>query len=245
MENKKICFVSDANQENYIKQFNSKIENLPEDFDFIYYVCTNIPDMITNKYDKLKIFSLSDLQKRDEKTIEYEVLEKGVNLFKYPANIRRHIINKAFEDGFDYVVWNDCDVQFSTTKELFLIELEKFKINNIYTQNSIYRFGNGGNQAPFGGCDIVLKDFKSEDKKTRLKIHDGPTAVYYFDKETQKNYIKSWDEITLYGYQKPYSYQRGAERPPAEVYAVAFNNIDILHTTHRCFIIRHDNEIKY
>ena len=241
----KICFVSDANQENYIKQFNDKIESLPEDFDFHYYVSTNIPDMVTKKYPKLKVFDLSELQNRTKNTLVYEELKNKSNLFHYPANIRRHIINKAFEDGFDYVVWNDCDVKFNTTVELFIEEIKKYNINTIYTQSSIYRYGNHGNQAPFGGCDQVLEDFNQKDKKEKLKIHDGPTAIYFLDENTKKNYIKVWDEITLYGYEKPYSYQRGAERPPAEVYAVTFNDLNIEYIKRRCFHIKHDESIKY
>ena len=78
-----------------------------------------------------------------------------------------------------------------------------------------------------------------------MKIHEGPTAIYYFNKSLQQKYIETWDNITLYGYQKPYSYQRGAERPPAEVYAVTISGVDIKPLTYLPFVIKHDPSIKY
>jgi hypothetical protein len=241
----KICFVSDANQENYVKQFNDKIESLPKDFDFTYYVCTNLPDMVTKKYPKLKVFDLNELQNRTKETLEYEKLKDDVKLAHYPANIRRHIINKAFEDGFDYVVWNDCDVKFSNTVDAFIQELKNFKINTIYTQNVIYRYGNRGNQGPFTGCDQVLEYFNHKDKKEKLKIHDGPTAIYFFDEDTKKKYIKVWDDITLYGYEKPYTHKKGGSRPMTEVYTITFNEIDIEPLNKVMFKIKHEHNIKY
>jgi hypothetical protein len=242
---KSVCFVTEANQENYVNQFNNKIENLPEDFDFTYYVSSNLPNRITKKYNNLKIFNLEELQDRDMRTKQYEVITDNMPFFHYPNNIRRHIINKAFEDGFEYIVWNDCDVEFITTKNFFLEELKTFKINTIYTQHCIYRYGTSTNQRPFEGCDVVLKYFDSENKKPQLKIHDGPTAIYFFDKRTQKKYIEKWDDIVLYGYENPYSHQRSNERAPAEVYAVAFSDIDISHINERCFHARHDFGIRY
>lgn len=241
----KICFVSDANQENYIRQFNKKIESLPDDFDFDYYVSTTNSDMITNKYDKLKVFDSNEMMKRDHRMEKYEFLTKNMKLYFYPSNIRRHIINKAFEDGYDYVVWNDCDVKFNTTKENFINELKKYEINKIYTQCSIYRYGNNGNQSPFDNCDRVIEDFNNKKSKNDLKVHDGPVAVYYLDKQKQKDYIKTWDDVTFYGYEKPYSTQRGAERPHTEVYAILFNDIDVEYSTRRCFVIKHDSNVHY
>jgi hypothetical protein len=241
----KICFVSEANQPNYTTQFNKKIKSLPFWFDFSYYVSTDDPQSITNTYSKLKIFDIADLQKRTEETKKYEQIQRDSKLFKYPANIRRHIICKAFEDGFNYVVWNDCDVLLKTNEDKFLKEIQNFEINTIYTQNSVYSINKSSNQHPFAGCDRVLSDFNISDLKNRMKIHDGPTAIYYFDRDVQRKYIEAWDNITLYGYQNPYSYQRGAERPPAEVYAVTISDVDIKSLSRTQFLIKHDQSIKY
>ena len=243
--NDKICFVSEANQPNYTTQFNKKIKSLPPWFNFSYYVSTDDPQSITNTYSKLKVFDITDLQKRTEETKKYEQIQRDSKLFKYPANIRRHIIHKAFEDGFNYVVWNDCDVFLKTNEDKFLKEIQNFEINTIYTQNSVYSINKSMNQSPFKGCDKVLSKFNICELKERMKIHDGPTAIYYLDKSVQKKYIKTWDEITLYGYQEPYSHQKGAERPPTEVYAVTASGVKLKHLSHIHFSINHDLSIKY
>ena len=49
-----VCFVGNANQPNYINQFNQKIKQLPSDFDFDFYVCTDQPSLIKSDYKKLK-----------------------------------------------------------------------------------------------------------------------------------------------------------------------------------------------
>lgn len=246
MSKYKICFVSEANQPNYVEQFNNKINSLPDWFDFDYYVNTDSPESICSNYEKLKVFNLLDLQKRTPATLKYEELKVGCKLYTYPSNIRRHIINQGFEDGFDYVIWNDCDVSIKTNRERFLSHIENLTINTIYTQNSIYRYGVSSNQGPFQGCDAPLKHFDIEHKKDQMKIHDGPTAIYYLDPQTQKNYINCWDQVTQYGYEKPYSsHQKGAERPPCETYAVAMNDIDIKSLSVSHFAIKHDPSIKY
>jgi hypothetical protein len=243
--NEKICFVSEANQPNYVEQFNNKINSLPDWFDFSYYVSTDNLRSVTNAYSKLKVFDIAELQKRTEQTEQYEQIQRGSKLMKYPSNVRRHIIHKAFEDGFNYVIWNDCDVFLKTDEDRFIKEMQNLEINTIYTQNSIYRINKSSNQHPFGGCDRVLSDFNISDLKNRMKIHDGPTAIYYFDRDVQRKYIEAWDNITLYGYQKPYSHQRGAERPPAEVYAVTISDVEIKSLSQTQFLIKHDESIKY
>ena len=65
--NEKICFVSEANQKNYINQFNNKINSLPGWFNFSYYVSTDDTQSITNTYPKLKVFDVADLQKEQRR----------------------------------------------------------------------------------------------------------------------------------------------------------------------------------
>jgi hypothetical protein len=242
-----VCFVGNANQPKYIDQFNTKISNLPKDFDFDFYICTDNPSLINQGYKKLKVFDLNVLQQRTPETLGYEDLKSGVKLRFYPSNIRRHIINQAFIDGFDYVVWSDGDALPIANKNTFLQELSTYSINSVHTQNAIFRFREDGegNQQPFTNCDKVLKYLGLNSQKKNLKVHDGPTAIYYLDKKMQKSFIKSWDDITLYGYQKPF-FLEGNHSRPNSVYTFIINNISLEYTKNkRLFRIKHDSSVWY
>jgi len=239
--------VGNANQPKYIEQFNSKIQNLPKDFDFDFYVCTDNPSLVNRDYQKLKVFNLNSLQQRTPETLSYEKLNPGVKLRFYPSNIRRHIIHQAFVDGFDYVVWSDCDALPIASKNKFLRELSSYKINSVHSQNIIFRFREDGqgNQQPFTNCDIVLKHLGLSSQKKNLKVHDGPTAIYYLDKKMQKSFIKSWDDITLYGYQKPF-FREGHHSRPNCAYTFVMNDISLNYTKSKTlFRIKHDRSVWY
>jgi len=242
-----VCFVGNANQPNYISQFNQKIKQLPSDFDFDFYVCTDEPSLIKQEYRRLKVFDLKDLQKRTPETLKYEKLIPGVKLRQYPSNIRRHIISQAFEDGFDYVVWTDVDALPVASSDAFLREFTTYNLNSVHTQNAIFSTKNStGNQQPFTNCDRVLEYLNLSEKKHLLKVHDGPTAIYYLDKEMQKDFIDSWDKITLYGYEKPFHNSNGHHSRPNCAYTFIMNDVSLNYTKSRnLFRITHDREVWY
>jgi len=242
-----VCFVGNANQPNYINQFNSKISNLPKDFNFDFYVCTDTPALIKQDYKKLKVFDLKVLQQRTPETLTYEVLKPGVKLRFYPSNIRRHIISQAFNDGFEYVVWSDGDAAPIANSNTFLKEFSMYDLNSVHTQNVIFKFREDGkgNQQPFTNCERVLKYLGLTSQKNNLKVHDGPTAIYYLDKKMQKSFIDSWDKITLYGYENPF-FLEGHHSRPNSAYTFIMNDITLSYTKNkRLFKIKHENSIRY
>lgn len=247
LKKEKVCFVGGALQANYIKQFNDKIDSLPEDFDLPYYVYTDSPEDITKSYDKLKVFSLTDLKKRTPETAKYEFVEGSTKLYSYPQNTRRDIINKAVEDGYECIIWNDCDAKLVAKQSNLLDTLSNLKVNNIYTQGSIYRNlpNTHGNKAPFYNCKKVINELNLKASEESLNIHDGPVCLYYFDSDTFSKYIEMWDKVTEYAYKTVYAHKGGHERPSVEVYAIAAAQVGVQHLNRQMFKIQHDLSIQY
>lgn len=241
-----ICFVDNANQQRYIDQFNAKINSLSPDFNFPYYVCSNETNKISDAYKNLKVFSLDTLQERCPETLKYEKLKVGVKLRFYPSNIRRHIIHQAFKDGFKYVVWNDCDTRLNVSPKYFKNILSSFEINNVYTESGIWSHNKEGrgHQMPFQNFNKVLKHFNIEHLAYKLYTHDGPIAIYYFDKEMQHSYIKHWDQVTHYGYTNKF-YLEGHQSRPNTVYAFALSGAGLRSHKNGLFRVKHDKSIYY
>lgn len=236
-----ICFVTDAHQEKYVNKFNLKVKNF--DSDFFYYVCTDLPHLIQKK-ENLKVFSLSELQNRHPESLNYEKIDDEVSYSNYPWNNRRHIINKAFEDGFDYVIWTDCDVELGVDKELLMKELMSYQIDNVYTQSTIWKYSENLEQRMFHNCDLVLKYLNNEINKTELITHDGPTAIYYLSKEKQNLFIKYWDDITLYGYESKY-YRKGNWFIPNLSYVFPLSKVGLKSVNKKLFKINHNTDDRY
>lgn len=247
LKKEKICFVGGALQANYVKQFNDKIESLPEDFDLTYYVYTDLPEDITKSYDKLKVFSLTDLKKRTPATQKYEFVEGSTKLYSYPQNTRRDIINKAIEDGYECIIWNDCDAKLVANQSILIDTINTLEINNIHTQGSIYRNAPNvqGNKAPFYNCSKVINELELNVSEASLNVHDGPVCLYYFDNNTFKKYIEMWDKVTEYAYKTVYAHKGGHERASVEVYAIAGAGVGVQHLNRQMFKVQHDLSIQY
>lgn len=242
----KVCFVTGAVQENYINQLNTKLSKLVSDFKFPYYVYSDQPDKIDSSYENLKIYDFTELTKRTPGTVPYEVVSGTTKLSEFPQNSRRHIINQAFTDGYEYVIWNDVDVDLVKPTETLLDVLSKLKINNIYTQFSIYRNDpeREGNKRPFILCKEGLVDLGISANIDDLLIHDGPLAIYYFDEETKRQYIKTWDAATEYAYNHGID-RGGHNRPGVEVYAIAQTGVGVEHIIKHPFTVKHDRSVHY
>lgn len=248
MVNEKIkaCIVTDAHQEKYAKKINKKIKSFAPQLDqcLQYYVCTDKPELIDSNIDYLKVFNLTHLQERDPKTKDYENISKTVKYRKYPWNLRRHIINKALEDDFDYVIWNDCDVSLLVDRSVLFNSLKKCEYNNVYTQSTIWNFKNNRERKAFYNCDKVIKDLSINIPKNQLITHDGPTAVYRLDKNHKKSFIESWDLLTLYGYESKY-WNEPNWFIPNLVYVFAMSGVGLLPLNRKLFRVDHDYENRY
>lgn len=242
----KVCIVSDAHQDKYIHKFNTKISKIKDSLseNFQHYVCTTNKNLIDVNSEYLKIFELEELQKRDPKTIQHEQINTVIGYRDYHWNLRRHIINQGFIDNFDYVIWNDCDVDLAVDKQILLDELNKYEINNIYTQNTIWTYVKDKEKNMFANCDKVLSDFNSDINKESLTTHDGPTTIYYFDKEHQKKFIELWDQLTLYGYETGY-FRKGNWFIPNLNYVIGMSKVGLKPASKKFFSIHHVYEDRY
>jgi hypothetical protein len=240
----KVCFVTEAHQLEYVNQFNCKIKKLHDILgdNFHYYVSTNLPNKIDNSYKNLKIFDLCDLQERSPKTKQYENLNDKHVYHKYPWNLRRHIICKSFEDGFDYVIWTDCDVIFkkNVTYKRLIELLNKLDKNTIYTDSVIWKFNNEP-QKVFNNYEKVFKDLNLKFDKNDMITHDGPTAIYYLDNEHQKKFIEKWDFMVGYGYESRY-WGDGNWFIPNLIYAILMSGIKVKALPEKIFIPQHNEK---
>ena len=241
----KVCFVTEAYQSEYVNQFNRKMKELHNILgdDVHYYVSTNLPNKINNNYKNLKVFDLSDLQQRSLKTKKYENFNNKKVYSKYPWTLRSHIINIGFEDGFDYVIWTDCDVLLKkniTYKKLIklLASLEK---NTINTDSAIYKFNEDNPKRMFNNYEKVFKDLDLKFDKNDMVTHDGPTAIYYLDNEHQKKFIEKWDFMVSYGYESKY-WRDGNWFIPNLIYVILMSGVKVKFLPKKIFITKHNKE---
>lgn len=241
----KICFVTDAHQEKYAVKFNKKIQKFAPELNesFQYYVCSDRTDLIED-FDFVKKFELSKLQDRHPETKEYEAISDTVKYREYPWNLRRHIIYKALEDGFDYVIWNDCDVTLCDSQEALKLELDEYKPNNIYTEQTIWNYGKQPERIEFSGFRKAVADLGLVTNESELSTHDGPSAIYVLDHEHRKRFIENWDRVTLYGYQENY-YGQPNWFIPNLVYALGLSDIKVLSAKRKLFRVDHVDADRY
>jgi len=241
----KVCFVTEAYQLEYVNQFNRKIKELHDILgdDVHYYVSTNLPNKIDNNYKNLKVFDLYDLQERSLKTKKYENFNNKKTYRKYPWNLRRHIINKGFEDGFDYVIWTDCDVSLkkNITYEKLIKLLIKLEKNTIYTNSVIYTFNQTNPKRMFNNHEKVFKDLNLKFDKNNMVTHDGPTAIYYLDNEHQKRFIEKWDFMVEYGYESKY-WGDGNWFIPNLIYVILMSGVKVKNLYEIIFNVNHNTE---
>ena len=244
-KNVKICFVTDAHQEKYALKFNSKISQFsPRLSDSMqYYVCSDRTDLIAD-FNFLKKFDLSELQDRHPETKEYEKISDTVKYREYPWNLRRHIIHKALEDDFDYVIWNDCDVSLQACDQVLLLELSEYNPNNIYTEQTIWNYGQTPDRIEFSGFRKAVTDLGLVTNESELSTHDGPSAIYVLDKEHRKRFIENWNRVTLYGYENNY-YGKPNWFIPNLVYALGLSDIKVLPTKRKLFRVDHVDADRY
>lgn len=241
MDSKKVCFVTAADQQIYVDQFNNRHKDFVERYGdtFFVYVSTNLPHKI-DKLGNIKVFDLKELQKRHPETAICETVSENQTYTyrKYPWNTRRHIINKAFVDGYEYIVWTECDVHFRPSLEKFYDSLGSMKINTVYTFSTIWRYNDSPNNKVFCDYEKISSKLGIKIDNNFCNTHDGTNAIYYLDKKTQTNFIRDWDRIVEYRCNN--NPKNGwIENMP---YILCANNIGVECLGKGIFSIRHEND---
>ena len=237
-----ICFVTCADQDIYVGQFLRKYNKFRNQYGhgLMCYVSTNLPDKI--KSDKnLKIFSLRDLQERDPITIKHEELKRHIEYgyYRYPWNSKRHIINRAFSDGYRYVIWTECDTHFTGDISLLKNLLDKIPINSILTSCTIWRYNNQPDYRIFSDYEKICKKLKLKIDLDYFAGHDGANAIYFLDKNKQNEFIKNWDALTIHGYTR-YSIRPRNGWIENMALVLGCCKIKIIPISNNIFTIRHE-----
>ena len=227
----KICFASDVHYPNYTKRIQeSSLKGFLEyklyEYDIHYYISTNRPDDLLhlNNENNIKIFDINELRKNDENSLKYEVLPEnpiGTYPSKFPYNLRRFIIRQAAIDGFDYVIFLDCDVVFNlrpnltelnfTSDDIVKTIQSEFEPGFVKTNVSIFEYREDSTSEVFGFHKNYLEHFQISDENFDFDSLDGPCMSFIGTPKDIINLTKIWDEFTNFGYKKEFGfgYQNG------------------------------------
>jgi hypothetical protein len=216
----KICFASDVHYPNYTKRIQESalkcfLDTELYNYDIHYYVSTNRPKDLENHNNKnnVKIFDIDELRKNNYKSIQYELLPEnpsGLYPAKYPWNLRRFIIERAANDGFDYIIYVDADLMFrdgidgKTIKEILV---SKYEPNKLKSNVTIFHYSPDSTSEVFGLHNQYLKTLDYDFTNKDLNTVDGPVMV--FMGETNKDILKLcsiWNQITDFGYEKKFGF---------------------------------------
>lgn len=215
------CFLTEANYPNYVKRFkdfNLK-RYLELDLNIPFYISTNMIGEFSEfeNHPLIKVFDINELRKDCVKSYEYEPLPdnpKGIYPAKYPWNLRRFILRKAFQDGFLGLFFLECDtrIKFNLGKEKVLEELNRlYSPKTVKTSSSRFIYKNRHpNQELFFNHNKYIEDLKLNFEEEQYDTLDGTNQIFF--SETYNDFeifFDNWNKITEYGYEKPYGYKTG------------------------------------
>jgi hypothetical protein len=241
------CFVSEANYPNYVdrvKKYTIK-RYLELNIDIPYYISTNLKDEFKEfeNHPFIKIFDINEL--RNHESLQYEILPAdptGIYPRGYPWNIRRFIIRKAVEDGYDGIIALDID---TIVKEHINKDMVYSHLNHIYEKNTvqtsccIYRYD--PKNSLFGYHVQYMNDLKIHFEDEQMNTLDGPIQLYFGDKESLTLFLDNWDFLTYYGYKNngyTNSYLSNIS------FAIPMSNFKLKHND-TPFYTHHFNEDRY
>ena len=216
----KICFATEVTYPNYVNRIKKSslhwfLEKGMDKQNISYYISTNQPNEFGEYQDndKIKVFDIEDLRIGHDVSKEYELYpENPVGLYpsRYPWNARRFIIEKAAQDGFDYVVYIDADVvsleQF--TSETICEVLERnYEVNTVQTNSTVFKYVNKAPADVFEHHEKYIEYFNLNFDVDDYDTIDGPVQV--FIGETNQDilrFIENWHKFTDFGYKKEFGY---------------------------------------
>lgn len=218
----KICFATEANYLNYtkrVKKYNIErflrlgLENVP------FYISTNLKKEFQEyeSHELIKVFDINELRKDNVKSQTHELLPEdptGLYPARYPWNLRRFIIRKAAEDGFDAVFFLECDTKVSENidkDKLLNCLYNLYEPDTVKTSSSrfVYKTRHPG-QELFHLHEEYMRELNLNFTEDQLDTLDG-TNQLFFGKNPQSllKFLDNWDFMANFGYERSRGYKTG------------------------------------
>ena len=239
MNDIKIAFATEVTYPNYCKRLQESalkyfIDYQLQQYNIAYYVSTNMPnefDAIKN-LDFVKVYDVDSLRDTEESN-KYEILPedpRGLYPSKYPWNMRRYIIQKAAQDGYNYVIYIDADNVFHpmSSIDLYNVLINNYEPNIVATNQTIFKYANKTPDDVFNYHDQYIKHFNVSFETDQYDTIDGPVQV--FMGETNEDIVrlmKKWTELTIFGYSKPLGVGYGNNKHGNLSFAIPMSNFTL------------------
>lgn len=216
----KICFATEVTYPNYVNRIKKSslgwfLEKGMDKKGISYYISTNLPNEFkeyeTNQ--NVRVFDLEDLRRDHPVSQQYELFPenpKGIYPSKYPWNMRRFIIEKAAQDGFNYVVYIDADnvaQQNADSNFIFDALLRNFEPNTVQTNSTIFKYSGRKPDDVFEHHDNYIKHFGLNFETDEYDTIDGPCQVFMGESNQDiLRFINNWHKFTEFGYKREFGF---------------------------------------
>jgi hypothetical protein len=217
----KLCFLSEANYPNYVKRvkdFNIK-RYLELDLDIPFYISTNFKSEFKEyeNHPYIKVFDIEELRKNDEVSKKNEPLPEdptGIYPARYPWNLRRFILRKAAEDGYNALYFLECDTKIKDgmdKNEIIESMISLYEPNTVKTSSARFVYKNRHpNQELFYYHPKYIEDLNLTFEEDEYDTLDGTNQIFLGkDTESLQKFFDNWDFICNYGYEKVDGYKTG------------------------------------
>lgn len=249
-----MCFLGEANYPNYIKrikEYNIK-KYLDLQLEIPFYISTNIIEEFQefDNHPYIKVFDIEKLRENNQSSIENEKLPKnpsGIYPARYPWNLRRFILRKAVQDGYNALYFLECDTKIREEIEKnSLIEILKnlYEPNTVKTSSSRFVYKNRHpSQELFYYHENYIRDLGlifSDDEYDTL---DGTNQLFFgANTESLIKFLDNWDFICDYGYKIKEGYKTGYLSNLS--FVIPMSDYKLIHTE-TPFITNHIFEDRY
>lgn len=217
----KVCFATEVTYDNYvnrIKQSSLKdyLNSGLSAHDVHYYISTNRINCFKEYIDHshIHVFDIEKLRASRPKSQALEIFPenpKGLYPSKYPWNCRRFIIERAAEEGFDYIVYLDADSKFQlniTSQQIFDNLKANFVPNTVQTNSAIFKYVNKTPDDVFNKHPQHIAHFGFNFSDEQYDSLDGPCQVFIGN--TNKDVLRlvsNWHTLAEFGYESDFGYR--------------------------------------
>lgn len=218
---KKFCFLSEANYPNYVKRLkNYNLKRYLElNLNIPFYISTNMPSEFHEYKDNdlIRVFDINTLREKNKHSLANETLPTnptGLYPSKYPWNLRRFILRRAAEDGYNGLFFLECDTKISENigKDSLIEYMNNvFEEQTVKTSASRFVYSDRyDGQELFGYHDAYIDELNLDFNDEQYDTLDG-TNQMFFGKNPNSiiKFVDVWDDITKYGYDCEHGYKNG------------------------------------
>lgn len=210
----KIAFATEVTYPNYCNRLKlSALKYFLDykliDYNINYYISSNMPDLFKDyESDHIKVYHVDSLRD-DPLSHKYELLPEnpqGLYPSKYPWNLRRYIIQKAAEDGFNYIIYIDADNVFHPMEvdQFYKVLIDAYEPNIVATNQTIFKYENKKPDDVFQYHDAYINHFQTNFATDDYDTIDGPVQIFMGENNTDIiRLMKMWTKLSIFGYSKP------------------------------------------